>query len=136
MRKVLLLVSLVFVVSAAAFAQSEKQTRAGHFAIQKTEQGRFYFVLKSSNGQGVLTGYFYSTEDKVKEAIDKVKLLVADDANFDLRSSGQQWYFFLKSKDGRAVAQSEHYTTETAMKKGVEAVKRTAPDAAVRSMEN
>jgi uncharacterized protein YegP (UPF0339 family) len=133
MKKALFLFPVLLVLFATvAFAQNEKQPRAGRFEIQKSEQGKFFFVLKSSNGQEILKGFHYSTEDKANEAVDKVKHLVSDEVNFDIRSSGQQWYFFLKATDGRAVAQSEHYSTESAMKKGIESVKRTAPDAAIK----
>jgi uncharacterized protein YegP (UPF0339 family) len=134
MKKILLLSTIVLALLAtAAFAQ---QTRKGHFEIAKSEQGKYYFVLKSSNGQEILKGFYYSTEEKVTEAIDKVKQFAANDANFDPRGSNNQWYFFLKGADGRAVAQSEHYTTEAAMKHGIESVKKTAPEAAVSSSGN
>ncbi len=141
MKRSLLFLALFLALSVSAFGQDDgaaenKQTRAGRFDIQKTVQGRFYFILRSSNGQGILTGYFYASEDKVREAIAKVKGLVSDAANFDIRSGGQQWYFFLKSADGRAVAQSEHYTTEASMKKGIESVRRTAPEASVKPPSN
>jgi len=129
MKKIILLSTLIFVVFAgAAFAQ---QIRSGHFEIAKSDQGKFYFVLKASNGQEILKGFYYSTEDKARESVAKVKQLAADDDNYDPRTSGSQWYFFLKGSDGRAVAQSEHYTTEAAMKRGIESVKKTAPEAAV-----
>jgi len=89
-------------------------------------------VLKASNGQRILTGFFFSTEEKAKDAIEKVKERVGDDANFDIRS-GKQWYFFIKGEDGKAIAQSERYTTEAAMKKGIESVKKTAPEAALKT---
>ncbi len=124
------LIFLSFIVLAlfvtAAYAQ-----RKGHFEIVRTEQGKYYFVLKSSNGQEILKGFQYGSEDKAREAAGKARGLAMDDDNFDQRSSGDQWYFFLKSSDGRAVAQSERYTTEAAMKRGIESVKKTAPEAAV-----
>lgn len=76
-----------------------------------------------------MTGFFYSTEEKAKDAAEKVRTRVADDANFDIRDD-KQWYFFIRGEDGKAIAQSERYTTEAAMKKGIESVKKTAPDAA------
>jgi len=124
---------LLFVVFLTIFATAALAQRKGHFEIVKTDQGKFYFVLRSSNGQEILKGFQYGSEDKAREAVAKAKELAADDANFDQRSSSTQWYFFLKSSDGRAVAQSEHYTTEAAMKRGIESVKKTAPEAAVNS---
>jgi uncharacterized protein YegP (UPF0339 family) len=135
MKKLLLFsflaLALFVTASTAAYAQ-----RKGHFEIVKTEQGKYYFVLKSSNGQEILKGFQYGSEDKALEAVAKTKGLAMDDANFDPRSSGEQWYFFLKGNDGRAVAQSERYTTEAAMKRGIESVKKTAPEAPVSSPDN
>jgi len=122
MKRTIFFLAVIFVLfSTAALAQ---QTRKGHFEITKSDQGKFYFVLRSSNGQEILKGFYYSTEDKVREAIARVKALALDEANFDPRGGGSQWYFFLKGADGRAVAQSEHYTTEAAMKRGIESVKK------------
>ncbi len=134
MKKILLLSAIILALFAAtATAQAQ---RKGHFEIVKTEQGKYYFVLKSSNGQEILKGFQYGSEDKAREAAGKTRGLAMDDANFDQRSRGEQWYFFLKSSDGRAVAQSEYYTTEAAMKRGVESVKKTAPEAAVLAPDN
>ncbi|HEV7645136.1 MAG TPA: YegP family protein [Pyrinomonadaceae bacterium] len=132
MKKLLLFSLLVLsLFTTAAYAQ-----RKGHFEIVKTEQGKYYFVLKSSNGQEILKGFQYGSEDKAREAAGKTRGLAMDEANFDQRSRGEQWYFFLKSSDGRAVAQSEYYTTEAAMKRGIESVKKTAPEAAVLAPDN
>jgi uncharacterized protein YegP (UPF0339 family) len=124
------LIFLSFIVL-ALFVTAAHAQRKGHFEVVKTEQGKYYFVLRSSNGQEILKGFQYGSEDKALEAVAKTKGLAMDDANFDPRSSGEQWYFFLKSADGRAIAQSERYTTEAAMKRGIESVKKTAPEAAV-----
>ena len=125
MKRSALLIAFIFIACAAAFGQ----TRAGHFDIEKTEAGKYYFILKSSNGQEILKGYQFGSEDKVKDAIAAVKQQAADDANFDLRNENSQWYFFLKGADGKAIGRSENYTSEAAMKRGVESVKRTAPGA-------
>jgi uncharacterized protein YegP (UPF0339 family) len=142
MKKVfLILFAVLFLGTASLFAQADtapdqpakpKMARHGSFEILQTESGRFYMVLKASNGQRILTGFFFSTEEKAKDAAGKVKERAVDDANFDIRSD-KQWYFFIKGGDGKAIAQSERYTTEAAMKKGIESVKKTAPDAALKT---
>ncbi len=134
MKKTFLLLSMIFVLFApAVFAQ---QTRPGHFEIVKTEQGKYYFVLRSSNGREILKGYQFGSEDKVREAVAKVKLQAPDEANFDPRNEKEQFYFFLKGPDGKAIGRSENYTTEAAMKRGIESVKKTAPDAPMNSTPN
>jgi len=142
MKKVFfILITVLFLGTPYLFAQTEadadqlpkpKLARHGSFEILQTENGRFYTVLKASNGQRILTGFFYSKEEKAKDAIGKIKERVGDDANFDIRSD-KQWYFFIKGEDGKAIAQSERYTTEAAMKKGIESVKKTAPEAALKT---
>ena len=136
-----ILIIVLFVGTAGVFAQTDtggdqpanpKLARRGSFEILKTENGRFYMVLKASNGQRILTGFFYSTEEKAKDAVGKVKERAGHDANFDIRSD-KQWYFFVKGEDGKAIAHSERYTTEAAMKKGIESVKKNAPDAALKT---
>ena len=127
MKRAALFFVIIFSLSIFASAQARK----GHFEIVKSEQGKYYFVLKSSNGQEVLKGFYYSTEEKARESVNKTRQLAADAVNFDPRGGGSQWYFFLKGSDGRAVAQSEHYTTEAAMKRGIESVRKTAVDAEI-----
>lgn len=137
-RAFFILIAVLFVGAMCVSAQTDtggdqpatpKQARRGSFEILQTENGRFYMVLKASNGQRILTGFFYSTEEKAKDAAEKVRERVGDDANFDIRGD-KQWYFFIKGEEGKAIAQSERYTTEAAMKKGIESVKKTAPEAA------
>jgi uncharacterized protein YegP (UPF0339 family) len=130
MKRKILFLAVIFVLSASAvFAQ---QTRKGHFEIVKTDQGKFYFVLLSANGQEILKGYQFGSEDKVREAIAKVKQQAAGEENFDPRSEKEQFYFFLKGAEGKALARSENYTTEAAMKRGIESVRRTAPEAEIK----
>jgi uncharacterized protein YegP (UPF0339 family) len=128
MKKALFSALVLMLFTTAAFAQ-----RKGHFEIVKTDAGKYYFVLKSSNGQEILKGYQFAGEEKVQDAIAKVKAQAADDANFDARNEKEQFYFFLKGADGKAIARSENYTTEAAMKRGIESIKKTAPEAAVNS---
>lgn len=136
MRKVFLFLTVSFVLFAcanivSAQADGPKQTRAGYFVIQQAENGKFFFVLKSSNGQEILKGYQFGSEEKVKDAIASVKQQAGDEANFDPRSESQ-FYFFLKGTDGKAIGRSENYTTESAMKRGLDSVKRTAPGADIK----
>ena len=128
--KQLIFLSLIVLAFSVSIASAQ---RKGHFEIVKTDAGKYYFVLKSSNGQEILKGYQFAAEDKVQDAIAKVKTQAADDANFDTRNEKEQFYFFLKGADGKAIARSENYSTEAAMKRGIESVKKTAPEAAVSS---
>lgn len=136
MRNIILFLAVIFVLfagagGASAQAETPRQTRAGHFVIQQADNGKYYFVLKSSNGQEILKGYQFSTEEKVREAVGAVKTQAGDEGNFDPRSE-TQFYFFLKGSDGKAIGRSENYATEAAMKRGLESVKRTAPGAEIK----
>lgn len=134
MKKILLLSSIVLAFFATAATASAQ--RKGHFEIVKTDAGKYYFVLKSSNGQELLKGYQFASADKVQDAIAQAKAQAAADANFDQRNEKNQFYFFLKGADGKAIARSENYTTEAAMKRGIDSVKKTAPEAAVNPVAN
>ena len=125
---------LVIILSLCVLASA--QARKGNFEIVKTEQGKYYYVLKASNGQQILKGYQFGTEGKARDAIVRVRQQAVDDANFDQRHENEQFYFFLKDAEGKAIGRSENYTTEAAMKRGIESVKKTAPEAAVNSTSN
>ena len=132
MRKIILLLLSIFILSVAAFAQQAdgaKPARVGHFQIAETETGKFHYVLRSSNGQEILKGYQFGSDQKAREAMEKVKLAAVDETNFDPRNEKEQWYFFLKGVDGKAIGRSENYATEAAMRRGIESVKKTAPGA-------
>jgi uncharacterized protein YegP (UPF0339 family) len=125
----------IFILSAmvlALFATAAIAQRKGHFDITKTDAGKYYFVLRSSNGQEILKGYQFASAEKVQDAIAQAKAQAAADANFDQRNEKNQFYFFLKGADGKAIARSENYTTEAAMKRGIDSIKRTAPDAEIK----
>ncbi|HEV7473124.1 MAG TPA: YegP family protein [Pyrinomonadaceae bacterium] len=136
-KKLIFIFVLVLIAGANALGQcgsghekTPSQPRHGSFEIRQTQSGRYSFVLKASNGREILSGFFYASVDKVKDAIEKTRTLATEDTNFDVRHDNQ-WYFFVKDANGKAVAQSEHYTTEAAMRKGIDSVRKTAPDATV-----
>lgn len=106
--------------------------KSGRFEILTNTKGNYYFVLKSTNGRVIMSGFTHKSKDSVMEKIAEVKTLVSSDENFDIRATGPRYHFYVNGSDGKAVAKSEFYTTEASMRKGLESVKKNAPLAVIK----
>lgn len=103
-----------------------------YYQIMTTSNGKYYFVLKTSNGQTILSGYNYTSKDDVTAKIGEVKTQAAADANYDVRKEGTKNYFFIKGADGKAIGKSEFYKTANSLKSGLASVKKNAPTAEIK----
>ena len=102
------------------------------FEIEKASDGHFYFHLKASNGQIILSSQQYKAKASAQGGIDSVKANAAIDAHFERKeSSGGQPYFVLKATNGETLGRSQMYSSAAAMEKGIESVKANAPAASV-----
>lgn len=100
--------------------------RIGHFELFQSEKsGKYYFRLKSSNGQVILHSESYEKKAGAENGIASVKKNGVNGEQFDLkRSLAGDPYYTLKASNGQAIGRSECYSSETAALKGIESVKR------------
>ena len=105
---------------------------SGKFELNTASNGKFFFNLKASNGQIILSSEMYESKASAQNGIESVKKNAADDARYDRRTaSNGDPYFVLKAGNGEQIGRSETYKSTAAMENGVESVKTNAPDAQI-----
>lgn len=105
---------------------------AGKFELNTSANGKFYFNLKASNGQIILSSEMYDSRANAENGIASVQKNAADDARFERKTSAKgDPYFVLKAGNGEQIGRSEMYSSEAARDSGIESVKANAPGAAI-----
>jgi uncharacterized protein YegP (UPF0339 family)/outer membrane murein-binding lipoprotein Lpp len=111
---------------------SEDKTPVGKYVISKAKNGEYYFNLKATNGQVILTSGMHSSMTDCTDAIFLVREVSADDKWYDRKtSSDNKPYFNLKGSEGQILGRSEMYESMTNMEKGISSVKRNGISTAV-----
>ena len=104
---------------------------AGKFELKTAKNGKFYFNLKASNGQIILSSEMYESRQAAENGIASVKKNADDPKRYDRKESNKgEHYFNLKAGNGEPIGKSEMYTTAASMEGGIESVTKNAPDAA------
>lgn len=97
---------------------------------KSTVNGQYYFHLRSSNGEVILSSEGYLTEYGCDNGINSVKRNAPFDSQYQ-RKDGITYTFNLKGANGEIIGKSESYTTRLGREVGINAVKRSAPTAIV-----
>lgn len=102
------------------------------FVLKKASDGQFYFNLKSTNGQTILTSEMYVAKDAALNGIESVKKNSPDDKRYEKKTSTSgKPYFVLKAANHQVIGNSEMYESESARDNGIESVKKNGPGGAV-----
>ncbi len=105
---------------------------AGKFELKVSSGGKFFFNLKASNGQIILSSEMYESRSGAENGIASVQKSAGDDGRFERKTSAKgDPFFILKAGNGEPIGKSEMYTSTTAMENGIESVKANAPDASI-----
>ncbi len=105
---------------------------AGKFEIKAGKNGKFYFNLKASNGQVILTSETYSDRKAAEKGIDSVRRNAGNDGRFERKTAKDgSPYFVLKAGNGEPIGKSEMYKSVKSMENGIASVAKNAPDAPV-----
>lgn len=97
----------------------------GKFEIQKAKDGQFYFHLKASNGEIILSSETYKTKRSARNGIASVQKNSPEAARYDRRQSkANQPYFVLKAANHQVIGQSEMYESDRAMENGIKSVQK------------
>lgn len=104
----------------------------GKFATKRGKDGQFYFNLKATNGQVILTSEGYTTTAARQNGIDSVRKNAPEDKKYEKHtSSNGKFYFNLKATNGQVIGKSQMYETEASCDNGIASVKSNAPGAPV-----
>jgi len=102
------------------------------FEIKKAKNGQFYFNLKASNGQVVLSSEMYTTMAACENGIASVKKNAPEESHYELtQAENGKYHFNLKAANHQVIGSSQMYASEDSAKNGIESVMKNAPEAEV-----
>ena len=104
----------------------------GKFVIKQAKDGQFYFSLKATNGQVILSSEMYTTLKACENGIASVKKNAPEEARYDLKQSESgKFHFNLKAANHQVIGSSQMYQSEESAKNGIASVMNNAPEAEV-----
>ncbi len=113
----------------------EESRMAGVFEIKKARDGQFYFNLKASNGEIILTSEMYKQKASAQNGIASVQKNSGDDTKYSrLKSKNGKVYFTLKAANYQVIGNSEMYNSEAARDSGIESVKKNGSTATIKDL--
>jgi len=105
------------------------------FIIYRGCNKKYYFELKTYNGEKILMSDGYEAKHCCIKGIVNAKENSSCDYRYDRRlAPSQQFYFILTKADGEALAISEMYSTTQSREDGIDAVKRDAAKATIQDL--
>lgn len=100
----------------------------GKFTIFTGSNGQYYFNLKASNGQVILTSEGYVYRSSCVDGIQSVRTNAPIEQRYGRKiANNGQYYFILNGANGQVIGTSETYVTPQGRDGGIEDVKRYAP---------
>jgi len=92
----------------------------------------YRYRLLASNGENILYGEGYKTNQGCRNGISSVKLHSPFDSNYQrLVAKNGLPYFVLRANNNEPIGVSETYSSSQSREKGIEAVKNYAPSASI-----
>ena len=105
---------------------------AGKFELNTSSNGKFFFNLKASNGEIILSSEMYESKSGAENGIASVQKNAGDDGRYDRRTAANgEPYFVLKAGNGEEIGRSETYSSTAAMENGINSVKNNAAGASI-----
>ena len=105
---------------------------AGKFELKQAQNGKFYFNLKASNGQIILSSEMYESSAAAENGIESVKKNAVSETRYERKKSNKgDDYFILKAGNGEPIGKSEMYQSAAGMENGIQSVMSNAADAPV-----
>jgi uncharacterized protein len=104
----------------------------GKFVITKGKDNKFYFNLKATNGQVILTSQGYTDKKGCKNGVDSVKRNSKDGDRFEIKtSSNDKEYFVLNASNGQVIGKSQMYKSGSGCSIGIKSVVSNADGATI-----
>ena len=104
------------------------------YVINKATNTQYWWVLKSGNGETILTSETYTTKQNCLTGIASSKVNVADIYFNKLSSIRNEPYFTQTAGNFQVLGTSEMYSSTSARDAGIESVKRNAPTAIIEDL--
>lgn len=103
---------------------------AATFEVSTGNDKKFYFRLKSANGQVILQSQGYAGKKSCLNGVESVRTNSRDDSRFETKTSANgRHYFVLKASNGQVVGRSQMYKGSSGCANGIASVKKNAAGA-------
>ena len=90
------------------------------YEIKMAKDGKYYFNLKASNGQVILTSQMYQDKNGALNGIHSVQENASINDLFEKKeSTGDKDFFVLKAKNHQVIGKSRFYSSASAMENGI-----------------
>ena len=104
--------------------------------FQSPRNKKYYFNLKSNNGQVILSSQGYEKKAGCTNGIKSVQKNCGDDKCYDRKQAKNgKFHFNVIARNKQIVGSSQRYASRATMENGVKAVKRVAPQAVVSARD-
>ncbi len=102
--------------------------------FRSSVNSEYYYHLKASNGEKILSGEGYNSNQGCRNGIASVKENAPYDGRYQRKDGYGNYTFVLKASNSEPIGRSENYTTSSAREIGISAVKRDAPNAPIEDL--
>jgi uncharacterized protein YegP (UPF0339 family) len=111
--------------------------RSSKFELKISSHSQYYFILKASNGEIILTSEFYKNKQGALNGVESVKRNSINKSNYENRiSTNGQRYFVLKANNNKIIGISELYNSMQNMEKGIKSVTKFAKNAKIEEFKS
>lgn len=91
--------------------------------------GKFYYRLKSPNGETILASEGYERKAFALNGIQAVKRYAAESSNYEIKpAAGGRWHFVLRACNGEPIGCSHLYPGRDGVRQGIAAVAKHVMD--------
>ena len=105
------------------------------YEIKQAKDGKYYFNLKASNGQVILTSQMYKDKSGAQNGISSVQENANINDLFERKeSSSDKDFFVLKAKNHQVIGKSQFYSSAAAMDNGIESVMKNGPTTEIEDL--
>jgi uncharacterized protein YegP (UPF0339 family) len=104
----------------------------GTYVLHRSTDAKYYFVLRATNNEIILTSETYWTRSGAESGIASVRVNSPIEARYERKTTSRNEPMFnLKAANGEVIGTSERYTTTVARDAGISAVKLNGPTSPV-----
>lgn len=99
----------------------------------KNTGDKWHFVLKSDNGQVILSSQMYASRAGAIGGIKSVKKNAELEMAYDLKESkNNKWHFNMVAKNKQVIGSSQMYASMSGANNGINSIQQSAPTAQVK----
>ncbi|AKA37933.1 YegP family protein [Yersinia ruckeri] len=107
----------------------------GHYELKKAKNGQYYFNLKASNGEIILSSEMYASKASAENGIASVQSNSPLETQYESKQNVKnEPYFVLKAKNHQIIGVSEAYSSESAARNGIASVMKNGPTTSIKDL--